>query len=153
MTHSVPCTVYSVMYVQLVVCLFDYRDWQSLSKSTNEISNIKIYIKKLKMLNNFVMCILTLFASHRPSFCLYCWLYSLCCVQRNVDLLCLFSYPDCQNLSHSRVWNIIKILVWVLVKVTIKSWLQSYPESKPKKVSCLYQSWNQGKGPGQCQGN
>ena len=33
MVHSVLCTVYSVMYVQNIVCLFDYQDKQSLTKA------------------------------------------------------------------------------------------------------------------------
>ena len=33
MVHSVLCTVYSVMYVQFLVCLFYKHDWQSLNKA------------------------------------------------------------------------------------------------------------------------
>ena len=31
--HSVLCIVYGVMYVQLIVCMFDYQDLQSLTIS------------------------------------------------------------------------------------------------------------------------
>ena len=36
MAHTVLCTLYSVMYVDVVVCLFDFQDWQSLKKAEFE---------------------------------------------------------------------------------------------------------------------
>merc|ERR1712081_75721 len=62
--HSVLCTVYTVMYIQFLVCLFDKHDWQSLNK---------IYVKmkfstpnsvelKLKFHINFLFCLFPLIA-------------------------------------------------------------------------------------------
>ena len=73
MVHSVLCTVYTVMYVQFLVCFFHKHDWQSLNKSVNDIFDTKFFRIK-------------------------CYVY---CIQCNVGTVFLFDYPGYQSPNQS----------------------------------------------------
>ena len=111
--YGTECTVYSVMFVQFLVYLFD----QSLNKSVNfqhQIYTIKV------------------------SYALYSILFNVYSTQHNVGTVFLFDYEDDQILNPSWVWKLIR---WIKLHKTINIgviWIQIWTNNKRTKLGLIF---------------